>query len=254
MRFSPAFLIAASMLAVTGCNSNGSGPDSANSNSPDGKSTGHLTKLKIEDTKIGQGDAVETGDEVWVNYTGTLMNGHVFDTNKKEGGKPFHVTVGAGQVIRGWDEGLPGLKVGGFRTLSVPANMAYGNKGQSGIPPNSDLIFKVECLDILKKRDANIINAKDISVGTGRQAKKGDTVTIDYVALADGEQFEDQKNVKFKIGADQIAIPGFDEAVVGMKVGGKREIKIPPALSRMMPMEKIGMVMSKWTVTLKAVN
>jgi FKBP-type peptidyl-prolyl cis-trans isomerase len=109
-------------------------------------------------------------------------------------------------------------------------------------------------VDLLRRKDEEVLNANDVTVGTGRAVKKGDTVTIDYTATAGGNAFDDRKNVKLKIGSDRIAIPGFDQALMGMQVGGVREVKIPPALSRGMAMEKIGMVMSTWTVTLKSVN
>jgi len=179
------------------------------------------------------------------------MSGKTFDTNIKEGGVPFHVTVGTGQVIKGWDQGLPGMKLGGKRKLTIPYMLAYGEKGNQGIPPESDLVFDVELKQILKKKDAGIINANDVKVGTGREVKDGDTVIIDYVAKANGEEFDTLKDGKIKIGADEVKITSFDKALIGMKVGGVRDITIPPMLTRMLGNEKLGMNVGVWTVTLK---
>jgi len=112
----------------------------------------HLEKLGIVDVKQGTGDVVANGDEVWVIYTGKLANGQVFDSNAKPGANPFHFTVGAGMVIKGWDQGLLGMKKGGQRKLSIPFTMAYGDRSMGTIPAQSDLYFDVEVKDILKKK------------------------------------------------------------------------------------------------------
>jgi FKBP-type peptidyl-prolyl cis-trans isomerase len=112
----------------------------------------HLVKLGIVDVKVGTGDAVAAGDEVWVIYTGKFVNGQVFDSNAKPGAEPFHFTVGKGSVIQGWDQGLIGMKKGGKRKLSIPFILAYGVQGRQGIPPQSDLYFDVELKDVLKKK------------------------------------------------------------------------------------------------------
>jgi len=247
MRINPAFLCAALAIVAAGCK-----PSDPSGGSDGPKATSHLTALKSVDNIVGKGPAVVSGDEVWVNYKGTLTNGHMFDTNLKEGGSPFHVSVGAGQVIKGWDQGLLGMKKGGKRTLSIPANLAYGDRDQKGIPANSDLIFEVEMLDILRKEDASTIVVNPIKEGTGKEAKQGDTVTVDYDAVANGESFETEKNISFKIG-DEMQVPGFDQAIKGMKVGGQREIRVPPALTRMLG-EKVGMNVAVYKVTLKAVT
>lgn len=106
--------------------------------------------LKYKDKKVGKGAAVKSGDTVTVNYKGWLDNGKVFDTSKKPGGKPFPFTVGAGQVIPGWDEGLQGMKVGGTRELYIPSKLGYGEQGGGPIPPNSTLHFDVDLLKIGK--------------------------------------------------------------------------------------------------------
>ena len=103
------------------------------------------SRLKIEDLKEGTGDPVKDGDTVKVHYRGTLENGEEFDSSYKHG-KPFGFTVGSGSVIKGWEQGLLGMKVGGKRRLTVPPDMAYGDNDLPGIPPNSTLIFEIELL------------------------------------------------------------------------------------------------------------
>ena len=105
--------------------------------------------LKYRDIKVGTGDTPETRQLVTVHYTGTLPNGKQFDSSLKRG-EPFTFPIGAGRVIKGWDEGVASMKVGGKRELVIPANLAYGDSGVPGvIPPRSTLIFEVELLDIL---------------------------------------------------------------------------------------------------------
>ena len=105
-------------------------------------------ELIIEDLKVGQGDPVEKYDIVTVNYTGWLKDGTKFDSSLNPGRTPFRFTVGAGQVITGWDEGIPGMKIGGKRKLTIPPNMGYGNRDMGAIPANSTLIFEVDLLGI----------------------------------------------------------------------------------------------------------
>ena len=108
--------------------------------------------LKYTDSKVGDGAAATSGRKVTVNYTGWLDNkgekGKKFDSSL-DAGKPFSFTLGAGQVIKGWDEGVAGMKVGGKRTLMIPPELGYGARGPGGvIPPNATLIFDVELLKV----------------------------------------------------------------------------------------------------------
>jgi peptidylprolyl isomerase len=106
------------------------------------------SQLKVEDTKIGEGREVKSGDTVSIHYTGTLENGTKFDSSydRKE---PFETKIGVGQVIKGWDEGVVGMKVGGKRHLVIPPDLGYGPDGSPpAIPPNSTLIFDVELVAI----------------------------------------------------------------------------------------------------------
>jgi len=104
-------------------------------------------KLQIIDEKVGTGKTVKKGDTVDINYVGTLTNGKKFDASADHGG-PFTTQIGVGQVIKGWDEGVVGMKVGGKRKLIIPPSLGYGNQAAGAIPPNSTLIFEVELVGI----------------------------------------------------------------------------------------------------------
>lgn len=106
-----------------------------------------LSKLVIEDVRVGTGAAVTKGDTVEVQYAGRLQDGTEFDSSYKRG-DTFSFKVGAGRVIAGWEEGLVGMQVGGERVLVIPASMAYGNRQVGIIPPNSPLVFSIELLNI----------------------------------------------------------------------------------------------------------
>ena len=105
-----------------------------------------IPKVKIVDTQVGTGAEAVPGKTLTVNYTGKLDNGTVFDTSV--GKQPFVFTLGAGQVIPGWEQGLQGMKVGGKRTLTIPPTLGYGEQGAGQIPPNSTLTFDIELLDV----------------------------------------------------------------------------------------------------------
>ena len=104
--------------------------------------------LVIEDIRIGDGQEVEKFNIVTVNYTGLLEDGTKFDSSLNPGRTPFRFTVGAGQVIKGWDEGLIGMKVGGKRKLTIPPELGYGSRDNGPIPANSTLIFEIDLLGI----------------------------------------------------------------------------------------------------------
>jgi len=189
-------------------------------------------KVTFSDPVVGKGETAATGDTVWVFYTGKLKSGKVFDS-KSGYDDPFMVTLGEGDVIKGWDQGLLGMRVGGERKLHVPSSLGYGPNGRTPeIPPNADLDFDVKLLGLVKVGQENVIDTKDLKAGTGRVAKAGDTVTIHYVGtLLNGKVFEDSKYFdkpySFLLGAGH-TLPCIDTGVVGMRVGGQRRITAPP--------------------------
>ena len=108
-----------------------------------------MSELIIEDIEVGTGEEAQSGQHVTVHYTGWLLdNGTKFDSSKDRN-QPFSFPLGAGHVIKGWDQGVAGMKIGGKRKLTIPASLGYGARGAGGvIPPNATLVFEVELLDL----------------------------------------------------------------------------------------------------------
>lgn len=106
-----------------------------------------MSNLVIEDITIGEGAEAAAGQTVTVHYTGTFEDGNVFDSSVGRG--PFSFPLGAGRVIKGWDMGVAGMKVGGKRKLVIPSELGYGSRGAGGvIPPDTTLVFEVELLEV----------------------------------------------------------------------------------------------------------
>jgi FKBP-type peptidyl-prolyl cis-trans isomerase len=123
-------------------------PTASGSKSTPAPSIANATNLQKTDLVVGKGKTAKTGDHVVVNYRGMLTNGTVFDESYKRG-QPFDFTLGGGQVIKGWDEGIVGMKEGGKRKLVIPPDMGYGEQGSPPtIPPNATLIFEVELIKV----------------------------------------------------------------------------------------------------------
>lgn len=138
------FLCLVCLVAAYGCGGSSTSPSSTNQ--PRGE-------FSQTDLRGGTGTTATTGRPVTVNYTGWLYDpaqpeskGRQFDTSV--GRSPFSFTLGAGQVIRGWDQGVVGMRVGGLRRLVIPPELAYGSSGQGPIPPNATLVFDVELLSV----------------------------------------------------------------------------------------------------------
>ena len=111
-------------------------------------STTTASGLQFEELAVGSGNTATAGQKVSVHYTGWLTNGTKFDSSKDRG-EPFVFPLGKGHVIKGWDEGVAGMKVGGKRKLTIPPQLGYGARGAGGvIPPNATLVFEVELLDV----------------------------------------------------------------------------------------------------------
>jgi peptidylprolyl isomerase len=107
------------------------------------------------DVNVGTGGVAKSGQNAEVNYTGWLTDGHPFDSSRFEGHKPFTFQIGQGQVIPGWDEGVPGMKIGGKRCLKIPSELGYGAQGSQDqttgayiIPPNATLVFEIELVSL----------------------------------------------------------------------------------------------------------
>ncbi|MCP4637809.1 MAG: FKBP-type peptidyl-prolyl cis-trans isomerase [Methyloversatilis sp.] len=188
--------------------------------------------LVYEDTTPGTGHEAAAGQEVSVHYTGWLTDGRKFDSSKDRN-DPFSFQLGAGQVIRGWDEGVAGMKEGGVRKLTIPPELGYGARGAGGvIPPNATLVFEVELLAVVRNEGELVI--EELTPGTGKEAQPGQRVTVHYTGwLTDGRKFDSSKDRKqpfsFHLGAGQV-IRGWDEGVAGMKEGGVRKLTIPAHL------------------------
>ena len=133
------WLSALILLTLTACG----GGDSATA--PTGGGT-----LVIEDLVVGTGATAAVGDTVSVHYVGTLTNGTRFDSSYDRG-QPYAFRIGAGQVIAGWEQGVPGMKVGGKRRLTIPPSLGYGSQAYGPIPANSTLIFDIELVSIVGK-------------------------------------------------------------------------------------------------------
>lgn len=112
--------------------------------------SGRLAKLIVDDVTVGDGAEVKVGDVVTVHYIGTLQNGQEFDNTTKRG-EPFTFTVGEGKVIKGWEDGIVGMKKGGKRILVVPSDMAYGDSGYGPIPGKATLVFAVDLVELESK-------------------------------------------------------------------------------------------------------
>jgi len=136
-------LVSVLILGLAACGGGTSGPPTDPSGDAD---------LVILDIVVGDGPIAQAGDTVTVDYVGRLLNGTQFDSSYDRG-VPFTFTAGLGQVIRGWDEGVPGMRVGGTRRLTIPQNLAYGGSppAGSGIPPGASLTFDIELLAIAGK-------------------------------------------------------------------------------------------------------
>jgi FKBP-type peptidyl-prolyl cis-trans isomerase len=136
------------ILGLTGCSKKtggAAGSAAPGASAPQAQGGG----LMIEEVKVGEGALATKGKTVSVHYTGTLTNGTKFDSSLDRG-RPIEFVLGSGQVIKGWDQGIDGMKVGGKRKLTIPPELAYGARGTPGgpIPPNATLVFDVELVAV----------------------------------------------------------------------------------------------------------
>lgn len=187
--------------------------------------------LKIEILNAGAGVAAKNGDMVTVHYTGTLEDGTKFDSSVDRG-TPFSFELGAGKVIKGWEEGVAGMMPGEKRKLTIPSDLAYGERALPGIPAGSTLLFDVELIKAEKLAELEIT---DVLEGSGNEAVAGSFVEMHYTGtLEDGTVFDSSVErgtpFRFTLGVGQV-IPGWDQGIVGMKPGGKRTLVIPAHLA-----------------------
>jgi len=203
--------------------------------------------LEYTITVKGNGKKPLTGDKVKVHYTGKLLNDTVFDSSVKRG-QPFEFKLGAGQVIKGWDEAFLLLQVGDKATLKLPADIAYGAKEMGKIPANSTLIFDVELLDVTEALKPWVPKTKDtIKTASGLKyiyfqkndkgvaIVKGSNVKLHYTgSFKDGKVFdssvERDQPFALKVGGGQV-FPGWEEALLLMKQGEKAKLIIPYQLA-----------------------
>jgi peptidylprolyl isomerase len=226
---------------------------------PDGTKLSVVKKSKvtitidIEELRLGSGPECPPGATVMINYHGMLENGKVFDTTR--GKKPVNFNLG--QLILGWQLGIPGMKVGGVRRITIPYQLAYGEQeipGQDGeplIPAKSNLVFSIEMLAINgKDADGNPYPPKEkalsrvekdngliieeLRIGDGAECPPGATVVCHYrgVLAVDGQQFDSSYDrgqpATFPLSN---VIKGWQEGIPGMKIGGKRRLIIPAELA-----------------------
>ena len=203
--------------------------------------------LKYIDNVLGTGDLPKAGDKVKVHYTGTLEDGTKFDSSHDRN-KPFEFSLGLGQVIKGWDEGIATMKPGGKRKLIIPSELGYGERGSGKlIPSGATLIFDVELLEIivafvdtdflLPGREDNTESGLRMIIhkeGSGEKPRAGQTVSVHYTGLLEtGKKFDSSHDrgrpFKFPLGQGRV-IKGWDEGIALMSKGEKRTLVIPPEL------------------------
>lgn len=213
-----------------------------------GKEMTTASGLQYTEIEAGDGPAPQAGDVVSVHYRGTLEDGTQFDSSYDRG-EPIQFALGQGMVIPGWDEGIGLMKVGGKARLVIPPDLAYGDQGAGDvIPPGATLTFEVELVDILpgspeaptEVDEGDYVTTDsglkyyDLEVGDGASPQVGQGVAVHYTGwLEDGTKFDSSLDrgqpFTFALGMRQV-IPGWDEGVTTMKVGGRRQLVIPPEL------------------------
>lgn len=204
--------------------------------------------LEYKITEKGSGEQAAVGSRVKVHYTGKLEDGTQFDSSLDRG-EPFAFELGAGMVIKGWDEGIALMRVGDKVTLKIPADLGYGERGAGGvIPPNATLIFDVELLEVMPPIKIEEFEVKNkvssktesglefilVEEGSGTKATPGNTVNVHYTGyLEDGTIFDSSlkrdQPFSFVLGMGKV-IKGWDEGIALMKEGDKARLIIPASL------------------------
>jgi len=196
----------------------------------------------------GDGDTPEVGQVVSVHYTGWLEDGTEFDSSR-ERGVPISFALGQGMVIPGWDEGIALLPAGSQARFIIPSDLAYGDAGRPGIPGGATLVFDVELVEVSPgaPESPTVVDEADytetetgllyydMEEGSGADIEEGQQVLLHYTGwLEDGMMFDSSLNrgqpIPVVVGAGQV-FPGWEEGLLSMKVGGKRQLVIPPELA-----------------------
>jgi peptidylprolyl isomerase len=203
--------------------------------------------LQYYDIEVGEGDMPVKGQTVVIQYTAWLEDGNEYLASSTVMDEPFQFALGADpSVFPGWDEGVSTMQVGGRRQLIIPPELALGEQGGGKIPPNATLIMEIELLELeelvlpteVDEDDFTTTDSGlqyfDLEVGDGAEAATGQTVTVNYTGwLTDGVKFDSSLDggqpFTFTLGQGDV-ISGWDEGVVGMRVGGKRQLVIPADL------------------------
>ncbi|MRX08433.1 FKBP-type peptidyl-prolyl cis-trans isomerase [Pseudoduganella sp. FT25W] len=240
-------LIAACVVlsTLTACGGGGGSSGSNGSVTTPADNPGSFSQT---DSAVGTGMLASTTNIVGIRYSAWLYSasaadhkGAKIDTNLTSA-TPYVFTLGGGVVIKGLEQGVTGMKVGGQRTLIIPASLALGASGSTTVPPNAGMVFDVQLTDVQALAEAPAFGVTDTVVGTGATAAVGATANVKYSAYLYSSVATDHKgilvdtnatattNFSFKLGAGNV-IKGFDQGVTGMKVGGKRSIIMPSTLA-----------------------
>ncbi len=204
--------------------------------------------VKIKLTAAGKGKNINKGDKVKTHYTGTLVDGRIFDSSR-ERNQPFEFVLGMKQVIAGWDEAILYLKLGDKAIITVPPDLGYGDVKMAKIPAGSFLVFDLEVLDIFRdfapkqfvvkpKEVVKTQSGLEYSIllqGNGAKAEKGKTAEVHYTGfLENGDIFDSSilrgHTIFFRVGAGMV-IPGWDEGIALLNTGGKAFLNIPYELA-----------------------
>jgi peptidylprolyl isomerase len=210
----------------------------------EGKEITTPSGLKYKIIKKGNGIQPTAGDKVSVHYVGTLPDGTKFDSSRDRG-EPFSFSIGTGQVIKGWDEGIALLHVGDKAILTIPPDLGYGAQAQGPIPANSTLIFEVELMDVKAKvtvkpydvAGKDTINMEEglkmilVRKGPGPKPEVGKTVSVHYTGyLPDGTKFDSSvergEPISFPLGQGRV-IKGWDMGIAALNVGSQARLIIP---------------------------
>lgn len=242
-------LIAACVVltSLTACGGGG-GSSSSGSNGSTPVAADNPGSFSQTDTVLGTGTQASSTNIVGIRYSAWLYSASTADhkgakiDNNLTSATPYVFTLGSGAVLKGLDQGVSGMKIGGQRTLVLPASLAFGASGSATVPANAGLVFDVQLTDVQTLADAPAFGVVDTVVGAGATASAGGTANVKYSAHLYSSTAADHKgilvdtntaataNFSFKLGAGQV-IAGFDQGVTGMKVGGKRTVTMPSRLA-----------------------